>query len=165
MLERFKTPASSEDGKLNISGDQGDLLPPHLPDGPVSGVAVVAQRGYTIQPINPNLCLVALELTFVGQMTRTFCLTLNPWSYKVKVPENREKNKTELLGSKSNSAGNHILFTYIQRVKYDSKQCIDINNKMWSSQVKYPAGNTNWLTWRRSRWAIITGLYCSLHFT
>jgi hypothetical protein len=29
MLERFETPASNEDGKLNISGDRGDLLPPH----------------------------------------------------------------------------------------------------------------------------------------
>ena len=29
VLERFETPASSEDGKLNISGDRGDLLPPH----------------------------------------------------------------------------------------------------------------------------------------
>jgi len=75
-------------------------------------------EGYTIQPVTQTLPSgTTLKLTLVGQMTRTFCLTLSHRSYKVKVPENREKNKTELLGGKSNSAGNSFYLHNLHRVQ------------------------------------------------
>ena len=29
-------------------------------------------------------------------------------------------------------------------MKYDGKQCIDVNIKAWSNQDNFPAGNLNW---------------------
>ena len=137
MLERFETSAPNEDGKLNISGDLGNLLPPHWPDGPVSGVAVVARR---IQFNKPLPSGTTLKLNP--------CRTNRLEPFVLPYPDRATKLKSRKI---------ELLFTIITQSSNNEKQCIDVNI-IKRGQVKLIFRRVIWIgtTWRQCRWAIIT---------